>query len=178
MSAFKQKAVGLLMGGGCATALVCGLGTYLFSFGTVARGGGIGLPGDINMTVIAGMVLTGLGLLAFVGGLGYCLLVVARESRGVRRVVPHARVIARFALSRDGNMHTDPSYIEGIDDPRFYVRLAFGGDAPEEFRCEEQVFWQAGEGMTGEAEVQGRWLGRFTPYRGPGAPPTGPTAYH
>ena len=109
-----------------------------------------------------------LGLLLIGGALVYGVVSSGAESRGARREVPHAKVVARYVLSPDGLLHTDPNDIEMVERPKYYVRLAFPGQGSLELQTSPETFWYAGEGMTGTAEVQGRWLGRFLPYVGAG----------
>ncbi len=107
-----------------------------------------------------------LGTLMFFGGLGYGFLVVKKEKEGPRQTVENFCVIARYAYDKAGYHLVDDGQIEFADRPRFYIRGVLPTGAASEFEASEEVWRQSGEGMYGEAELQGKWLGRFTPYVG------------
>ena len=63
-------------------------------------------------------------------------------------------------------MVTDESEFEFLDRPRFYVKILSPTDGSVEYQCHLAVFLNCGEGMMGDAEIQGQWLGAFRPYMG------------
>jgi hypothetical protein len=49
---------------------------------------------------------------------------------------------------------------------QYLVRIQLSGVGSTELECRPETYFAAGEGMVGEAEVQGKWLGKFSPYIG------------
>jgi hypothetical protein len=136
-----------------------------FGGGTLQLVRGHGPSGSSAVMAVLGAIglLGGLGLLAFVLISGATL--GATEKRGVRKTDPQTRVLARFAMNSQGD--TIPLEYE-YPDPKtkFYVRMELGNGNRVEFQCVREVFDQCGEGMRGESQYQGRWLGLFRPYIG------------
>jgi len=118
-------------------------------------------------------VLGAIGLLGGIALLTFTMIsgaaVGATEIKGPRQVDPNTRVIARYAVNRQGETLT---LEDDFPDPKtkFYVRLQLGDGNRAEFQCVKEVYDQCGEGMRGESHFQGRWLGMFRPYIG--TPPT------
>ena len=172
----RQSFVAWGLGIGVALVLFCGIGTYAAAAGSVFRAtytgdavsGAIRDMGPANAALAAfgGVIL---GLLLIAGTLVYGVVLDRAETKGAALGIEHARVIARYALTADGVLHTDAESIEYAENPRYYVRLALPGRGSVEFRTAPETFWNCGEGMTGTAEIQGKWLGRFLPYRMPSA---------
>lgn len=147
--------------------IVCGVFGMMLGFGSgsmqMLRPSGVTLPS-------VGMAL--LGAIAFFGGLIMLTFTMisavamsSSEKRGARRVDGRAKVIARFATNKQG----DTLVLEDdLNDPntRFYARIMLTDGTRAEFQCAREVYDQCGEGMTGEAHFQGRWLGAFRPYIG------------
>jgi hypothetical protein len=126
---------------------------------------GVGASGSSTIVALLGAIglLGGLGLLTFVIVSGTTL--GATEKRGIRKIDPHTRVVARYATNSQGETLTlETDY----PDPKtkFYVRMQLGNGNKVEFQCVKEVFDQCGEGMRGESQYQGRWLGLFRPYIG------------
>lgn len=168
----RQTLVAWGIGLGVAMVLFCGLGSYMLGAASVFRAtatrnpinGAINDMGPGNMALAAfGGVILGLVLIG--GTLVYGVMVDRNETKGVLLGIEHARVVARYALTPDGVLHTDPNDIEYAERPKFYVRLALPGQGSIEFRTSPETFWSCGEGMSGTAEIQGKWLGRFLPYQ-------------
>ena len=63
-------------------------------------------------------------------------------------------------------MLTEAWHFEEADRPKFYIRMQTPTGGSYEYETSEETFWQCGEGMVGEAEIQGKWLGKFVPYIG------------
>jgi hypothetical protein len=105
--------------------------------------------------------LFGLGVLMVVGGLGYGIWINKNQHKGEMRMIEEVKVAARYAYDRDGSMLTSELDLEHADRPRFYIRLQHADGQAEEFECAPEVYAMAGEGMSGRAWVQGKWLSRF-----------------
>lgn len=174
MDPTKERLLGWLIYGGCGL-FVIGLGglllTLLFSFGVMMGASGEGPVGN----VIVGFTIFCLvgGIVAGVTGLVVGHVFNARIHSGPRSTLPHAFIVGKFALDEDQNPVISTWEWTERDDLRFFVRMRTDRQRVSEYECHKDVFFLCGEGMTGQAEVQGRWLGRFTPYIGPGVS-TGP----
>ncbi len=169
----KERLVGWLLVGGLVLMVVCGILTWMFSVAGVYRGTYTRTPitnqitdaGTLNLVplTIAGMVI---GLLMMLAGLGYAFFSMAKQNKGERRVVEHFQILSRYCYDKNQNLLTAEWDIEVAEKPKFYIR----GRTPEglvgEFETTVEVYFMSGEGMYGEAELQGQWLGRFVPYIG------------
>ena len=120
----------------------------------------------------ASVVVSALGAIGLLGGIGMLVFVMffgatigVTENRGIRKTDPNTRVIARYATNARGE--TLPLEWDFPDpDTKFFVRMEISGGQRVEFRCVKEVFLECGEGMRGESQFQGRWLGMFKPYIG------------
>lgn len=174
MDAFKEKTVGCLLVAGAVVTVLSLFLTWLFSVGGVFRGVATRDPvtdkisdvGTMNLAPVA-LTFSGIGILMMLGAVGYGLWFNSAALRGPRKVAPNARILSRYGYNRQGYMLNADWEFEAAEDPRYYVRMQIGPSQVSEYQCTEQVFFQCGEGMYGEAELQGNWLGRFTPYIGP-----------
>lgn len=99
------------------------------------------------------------------GGIGYMIWRDRRPEAGTRRTVAGAYVITRCGYEK-GRLITSDYDFDVAERPRFYVTLQLPDGTRGEFETVKEVYFNAGEGMTGEAELKGRWLGRFLPYVG------------
>lgn len=152
-----------------AGVIMLGLGVLCLMFGYGSGTSEI-LRGRMASSGSAGMAL--LGFILGAGGLGtltFAMVSVAAigslEKRGVRKVDRNAKILARYAANRQG----ETLVLEWqFDDPhtKFFARVQLSDGSRVEFQCVREVFDQCGEGMTGEAQYQGRWLGYFRPYIG------------
>jgi hypothetical protein len=166
----------MLIYGGLAAFLIGTLFSLLFFAAGVWRAtytrepitGAIRDTGDMKLVPI-GVGIAGIGLLALVGGLGYSLFAHGGRHRGPVRTLNRVRVVARYGINRQGAVMADWE-LEQDESAKTYVKLAIGPGVFEEFECAREMYYQAGEGMMGDAEIQGRWLGRFVPLIG-GLPP-------
>ena len=173
IGAFKEKTVGCLLVGGLVIAIISFGLLWVFSVSGIYRGTYTRTPvtneitdaGTLNLVplTILGIVV---GLLMMFGGLGYAFWTMSREKHGPRRTEENFRVIARYCYDRTMQLITSEWDIEVADRPKFYVRGMFENGVVGEFETTIEVYYQAGEGMVGEAELQGKWLGRFVPYIG------------
>lgn len=132
------------------------------------------LPGGI-FVMLGGMMfkaqlLMALGLVISVGGVflagwGVFFGHATNRSAGKSGVqwVNNCYVVGRFAIDQNGEMIF--SEFEDNDLPRvkFFVRLKHPEGHDQEYECSRELISQIGEGMTGSAQVKGRWLGSFTP---------------
>ncbi len=177
MSAISEKSVGCVLVAGLVVTLVSGGLTWVFSVAGVYRGTYTREPLTNKITDAGAMnfvplTITGMaiGVLMMGGAIGYGLWANANASKGNRKTVPHAKIIARYGYSRQGQMLNADYELEAADNPRYYVRMQLSPTDIAEYECAEQAYFQAGEGMVGEADIQGKWLGAFRPYIG-GTPP-------
>jgi hypothetical protein len=139
----------------------------------VAAGDKITDAGTMNLVPLAITVVV-VGVLMVGGSLVYGGMFVRNSRTGTRRKIEYFRVLARLATDRYGNLLTSDWEIEAADRVRYYVRGTFPNGPIDEYEVPEEVYFACGEGMTGEAEVQGRWIGRFVPYVGSPAGGTTP----
>lgn len=170
---FQQKVIGFIMVFGVIFFCCSGLLMIPMGFGGVFRGTYTREPvtdkitdaGTLNLIPLLFFFMA-VGILMVLGGLGYGLWIVKNEHQGPRRVIENFRIMARYAYDKAGYHLVDDGMIEFAEGPRFYVR----GQTPDgvvlEYEASEAVWRQAGEGMYGEAELQGKWMGRFVPYIG------------
>ena len=106
------------------------------------------------------------GILIITGTLLYGYFQEKNKNQGARLVHASSRVIARFAIDKNGLLITDESSFEFQDKLRYYVRVLSPTEGSLEYECAEPVFFQCGEGMIGDIEITGRWIGAFRPYTG------------
>jgi hypothetical protein len=173
MDAGKEKTVGFVIWSGGVVAAVSFVLAIIFAIAGVFRGVYSREPGTDRITDVGTMnwvpmalTIGGLGVLVSLSGVGYGLWIHRNRASGPRSVTPNVFVVARFAYTKEHQMLSETWMIEEAENPRFYVRLQVAPGQVGEFECPREVFWECGEGMSGEAEIQGRWVGRFTPYIG------------
>jgi hypothetical protein len=175
IGAFKERIVGWLLVGGLVLTVISGGLCWLFSVAGIYRGtytrtpvtNQITDPGTINLVplTILGFVV---GLAMMFAGVGYGAWSMAKSRKGPRRVVPNFKVLARYCYDSGQNLITADYDVDVAENPRYYVRGVLENGVVGEFETSPQVYYNAGEGMYGEAELQGQWLGRFMPYIGAG----------
>jgi hypothetical protein len=156
----RDAVIGWFMFAGLVFFFVCGLGTWFLAVGGGL--GGIRVDGIFNVVKWVPV----LGLVMYIAGLAYGIYSEKTEYHGERYMVQHCRVLARYVITRDQRMVTDETEIEFLDRPKFFVKILSPRDGSVEYQCHEAVFFACGEGMMGDAEVQGQWLGSFRPYMG------------
>jgi hypothetical protein len=167
MSALKEKSVGMMIYGGCGSSLLCGCGTWILMVGLGVSGLRTGAQsGAANFLMYLAIFVTVVAGLVGVVGIGMGILSSNSEFSGERLVAKNARVIARYAIDDEGVMMTDDFSVANMEKPKYFVRLDIGSGENAEYQCAEKTYWEAGEGMLGDAEIQGKWLGQFTPYFG------------
>lgn len=170
LEALKQGVTGMFLVGGCGLSFISAVLMAVFAMGGVFRGTYTREPltnkitdaGTINWIPITFVFFT-LGVVMMLGAVAFGLYTNATERSGARVTRP-AKVLARYGFTRDGHMLVSDWEVEGADNPRYYVRLDFGYPlGTTECECSEMLYFRCGEGMTGMAELQGKWLGSFIP---------------
>jgi hypothetical protein len=162
--------VGCLLIGGAGIAVISFGLMWVFSVAGIYRGTYTRTPvtneitdaGTLNLVPLM-LTFAVIGILMFIGGLGYGFWIVKQEKEGPRQQISNFRVMARYAYDKEGYHLVDDEQIEFANSPRFYVRGQQPNGVTSEYEASEAVWRQCGEGMYGEAELQGKWLGRFTP---------------
>jgi len=158
---------------GLIVTIISGILLWVFSVSGVYRGtytrkaftNEITDAGTLNLVPLTILGIAA-GVLMMFAGIGYGFWSMAKSKSGPRQVVPNFRVLARYCYDRSQNLITAEWDIEVADRPRFYVRGVMENGVIGEFETTVEVYFNAGEGMVGEAELQGQWLGRFVPYIG------------
>lgn len=108
------------------------------------------------------------------GTTGYAVLKgLHTENSGSKVSTPHqlpaCKVVARFAVSGIGEMlFNEMDFLEDDPEIKFYVQLQPEYGPKVELKTNYVVWTTCGEGMTGDAVVQGDWLGGFIPRIGDG----------
>lgn len=171
--AFKEKIVGFAIVAGAVIAVLAFVAMATFAGGGIMHGTATRTPETDEITDIGALswvpvvhLVFVFGLLMMLGGIGYGLWTHHHRNRGARLTHEHARVLARYGYTRDWHMLTADWELEQADDPRHYVKLRLPTGEVEEFECSPETFFHCGEGMEGEAQTEGKWLGRFVPYIG------------
>ena len=106
------------------------------------------------------------GILMLVGGLALGIFTERTQNTGPRQIEANFRVLSRMCFDKNFQLLITDIDIEHANKPRFYIRGMLQNGMVGEFETTIAVFYNAGEGMTGEAHLQGKWLGSFTPYIG------------
>jgi hypothetical protein len=168
MSSLKESAVGIGLVGGLILTLCGGIASGMLFMGgafhaTYTRNpstGEVHSIGDASLLPIA-VSATVLGVTILIGALVYGLYTSRTETKGP--VTRHERVRILSKYLTDGPHHLPTDWdIDSLANPQFYVQLEIPGRGAKEFRTSRALFEQIGEGLTGEAAVQGNWLGEFT----------------
>lgn len=154
---------GLLMLGG-ALMLVGFLITGITCLGGVVRSI---RSNDPSLLLIAGMglVIATIGALLWAGVFGYGFWLERNRTKGAQRTLNPVYVVAAYVV--DKNTQEIAPYWRDYppEQLRFFVRLRLPNRRDDEFECAPELFSGVGEGMLGEAVVQGNWLCRFKPIR-------------
>jgi hypothetical protein len=173
MDPLKEKSIGFAFVIS-VVMIVIGLGlTMLFAMGGVFLGTYTREPltnritdaGTLNWVPLS-LTLVALGAVIGLTAIGYGFFYDKTANHGKRLTVSNARIIGRYGYTKDGTMLTNSYEFEFANEPRYYVRMQTDQDRISEYECVEAVFFSCGEGMYGEAEIQGKWLGKFVPYIG------------
>jgi len=146
--------------------------TWMFAMGGALHGTLTRTPGtdqitdagDLNLVPIT-LTFLFIGVLMMIGGVVYGFWRNSKDRVGEREVETNFRILARYVYDK-GQLLTSDWDIEAAEKPRYYVKGMYQSGNTEELETSAENYYQCGEGMFGEAEIQGRWLGRFTPYIG------------
>ncbi len=173
----KQSIIGFGLAGGLVIFVCGGILTWMLSMSSVFHATATRNPytGAVNsmgngVYIPWGVLIMTLGALTMVASVIYGLSQARNPAKGNRRIVSNVRVVARFATDGTGVLYTEAGQMEFIDNLKYYVRISSASEGSVECQCVEEVFWRCGEGLSGDAEIQGRWLGGFTPYQIPHVP--------
>jgi hypothetical protein len=169
----REHGVGCVLIAGGVTIVGGLIATYMFLAGGVFRGtytrdaqdGDRIVDVGVGNLIPLGLTVVAIGVLMVIGALVYGGWHVRSAHRGEVRRIDHFRVLARYACDSRGNLLSEWE-IEETDKPRFYIRGVEPTGVVDEFEAPPEVYFACGEGMSGEAHAQGRWLGRFIPYIG------------
>jgi len=166
----RQKAVGCLVLAGAVMVVVGGLLTIML-FGGASLRMEQSHGQDPSMLVLTGIgpLVIILGFILAISGIvwGFAINRLAMKSPPI--LYPNSLVLARYAMmpGTDEMMFSDfHPEDEGI---RFFAQLRLPDGRTPELQCPYVVFEQLGEGMWGEATVQGDWIGAFRPTVRPSA---------
>jgi hypothetical protein len=166
----KEGAVGCALYGGLVLAFLgVVLTIMLYMEGTLS----LLRNQDPSMLAVRGLgpAMILFGLLTSAAALVYGIREGRRVTSGRGAMVdPTARVLARYAYDKTGDMIVDDYLFDERDGLKFYVKLELTGGLVREFQCHRQVHGMCGEGMRGAATFDGKWLGSFVPLIGPHAP--------
>ena len=177
MSSRSESTLVFLIIAGFACVIIGGILFFMgFAGGAMQLGSITGVRSQTSSMAVFGLVLGLVGLLLLGFAVFTGLFASKMMNSGPRRLDQNARVVARYALGKNGDMAmSDYEW----DEPgmRFFVRLSTSGGGNAEYECVRAVYEQCGEGMRGEAMFQGRWLGGFRPHIG-GAAPSPPPVGH
>jgi len=168
IGAGRERVIGWLMAGGLVLTIISvGLIGLQVLIG-LSKGAGGRSDGPASLFDFFHLTLFGaaLGILMMVGGLAFGIYSERTQNQGPRQTEPNFRVLSRLCLDKNFQLLISDIDIEMANKPKFYVRGMLQDGVVGEFQTTLAVFYNAGEGMTGEAEIQGKWLGSFTPYIG------------
>jgi hypothetical protein len=173
MDPFKEKSIGFAFVTSIVLIVIGLACTALFAMGGVFRGTYTREPltnkitdaGTLNWVPMS-LTLVALGVVIGLVAIGYGFFYDKTANTGKRQTIANARILSRYGYTKDGTMLTNSYEFEFANEPRYYVRMQTDHDRISEYECVEAVFFSCGEGMYGEAEIQGKWLGKFVPYIG------------
>lgn len=171
----RERAIGWLMAGGLALAVVSigliGIQVLIGISKGANQGGSSGQSAfDFFHLTLYGAAV---GILMVVGGLAFGIYSERTQNTGPQQTEPNFRVLSRMCFDKNFQLLITDVDIEHANKPRFYIRGMLQNGMVGEFETTIAVFYNAGEGMTGEAQLEGKWLGSFTPYIGNGEGRTG-----
>lgn len=173
MDPTREKLASCALAGGAVICVVSAFLTWVFTMAGVFHGTATREPGtdrirDAGTLNLVPLMITffAIGLILMSVVVFYGLIYSKRVTKGRRQVIEDALVLSRYALSRSGDMLSDWE-LEGAENPKFYVRMRTPDGKVGEYPVAAETYFNCAEGMPGEVELQGRWVGRFTPYVGP-----------
>ena len=153
----SQKLVAWLMVVGIV--LICGSAVMI-----------VAMPAPLFIVIFLLLMVLGIGLIvmAVVYGIAY----EKGTRRGPARVEPNCRVMARYGTNRDHEVVSADWATDDPEDFKPFVRMYSPTKGAMELECAMPVWEQCGEGLLGDAVIQGRWLTSFTPKIGAPQSPT------
>lgn len=107
------------------------------------------------------MILAGIALAGY--GVFYGHYSNKKSASGGLQVLNGCYIVGRYATNEIGEMVF--SDFEDLDHPKakFFVRIKTAGGVDGEYECSRELIRNIGEGMVGNVQIRGRWLGSFTP---------------
>ena len=173
LDAWRENLTGCLLAAGAfITVTALGL-AWVFGMAGVYRGtytreaftNKITDAGTANLLPLMITIIC-LGITMMLVAVAYGIWRGQTQNQGLRRTVENVRVLSRYGFSRDGNMLNADWELEAAENPRYYLKVQFADGTIGELECAAETFFAAGEGMYGDVELQGLWVGLFTPYIG------------
>ncbi len=162
MNARRENQIAWMLILGVAAILI-GILVSILSFGAA-----------MNLRNKTPIFLIALGPILIVGGIaliGYGVFSGHATNRkaqagGVRHV-PDCYVVGVYAINERGEMIF--ADYDLLDHPKckFFVRLKLPDGSDAELECARELMMNIGEGMKGNAQIKGRWLGSFVPVMRP-----------
>ncbi|MBS1721060.1 MAG: hypothetical protein JST35_11495 [Armatimonadetes bacterium] len=128
----------------------------------------IGLGFILSPLLALGFILLIGGVISTGAGLALGVLGEQNAHTGPVQSATGVRVVSRHIF--DNGKVMEEWMLEGADDPKYFVKIELAPNNRIEFQTSDEVYWQCGEGMIGDAFFQGKWLGRFVPTIGAGNP--------
>ena len=138
--------------------MIVSIGVTILSFGSATN---LKSKTPIFMMVLGPLLFVG-GVALLGWGVFYGHFTNRQASSGGVRWLTDCYVVGRFAVNSNGDMVF--SDFEELDHPKtkFFVQLKTPDGRQDEFECSRELIGQIGEGMIGNVQVKGRWLGSFT----------------
>ncbi len=119
-------------------------------------------PGTVFLAIFCFlMVIGGGGLIG--GSIFYGIALDKSSKSGPEVVEPNCRIMARYGVNAQNEIMSS-DWANDSECFKPHVRLHSPTRGAMEFQCAFPVWDQCGEGMIGEAVIQGRWLSSFKPY--------------
>lgn len=158
MNARKENQIAWMLVLGVAIVLI-GMVVTIFAFGSAMSLKSKTPP----MAIALGPIMVLGGILLAGWGVFYGHFTNRKLDQGGMRFFPDCYVVGRFAYNENRDMIF--SDFEEMDSPKdkFYVRIKTADGRDEEFECSRDLIVQVGEGMVGNAQAKGRWMGSFVP---------------
>ncbi|MFQ3611983.1 MAG: hypothetical protein SNJ72_10880, partial [Fimbriimonadales bacterium] len=121
--------------------------------------------GDPSLLLIAwlGVAVAVAGILIMAGVFGYGIWLDRNRFKGPQTTLNPVYVVATYVVDRTTQETVSYWREYPVEQLRFFVRLRLPNRRDDEFECAPELFSSVGEGMMGEAVVQGNWLCSFKP---------------
>ena len=157
----KQSFIGMGLFGGLLVFVCGGILTWMLSISSVLHATATRDPdtGAVNsmgngVYVPWGILIMTLGALVAAASVIYGLVHARNPSKESHQFI----------------LYTEANQMQFIDGLKYNVRIVSASEGSIEYQCVEEVFWMCGEGLEGDAQIRGRWLGGFKPYQVPHVP--------